>query len=124
MHSRDRAAIRAILANGFESVDVQGKATDADTMIEQALAVPDDPNRKAQTTVLAVRIEGSDAFVKQHYSMTTTRTGPGAIAHVVELDTFSDDVWTKSNSAWVLKQTTTLTVSLKRDGQVVWNKAK
>lgn len=124
MHSHDRATIKAMLASDFVSIDMQGKVTDADTMIGEVLALPDDPNRKPLTTVLSVRIDGSDALIKQHYAMATTRKGPDGTAHVIELESDSDDIWANSNSTWLLKRTATRAMIIKRDGVVVVHNSK
>jgi ketosteroid isomerase-like protein len=125
MADRDAKAVASFLAPDFLSEDLSGKTETASQMIEQLGAMPKDPGRVSDTTVLSVQVAGDIATVEQRYHMTTTKVGPdGATKQAVELVTLSTDTWIKSGEAWLLRRTVTKQVDYKIDGRLIAHKER
>lgn len=120
----DDAALKAILAPGFQSIDVTGKTIDADGMIAELHALKPDPNRTSTTTVLSVTASGSDAIVQQRYDMKTTKSGPLGDKHALEMTATSTDTWTLVNGAWLLAKTQTDDFDYYVDGHSVMHRTR
>jgi Domain of unknown function (DUF4440) len=104
MANRDAKELTTLLAPNFVSIDVSGKETTGDRMIETLKVLPDDRNNAARaTTLLSVESDGNKAVVKQRYNL---KTVTGA-KQEVELTTLSTDVWILTGGTWVLQQTAT-----------------
>lgn len=108
MASGRREPIAALLTPRFVSINVRGKESNADEMIDSVLKLDIDREKRTATTTL-VNIEESNgiARVLQHYAMTTTQVGP---AIPKKLQTLSADAWVYSNGTWLLAKTQTLEV--------------
>jgi ketosteroid isomerase-like protein len=122
MASRDPKAIAALLTPDFTSVDVSGATHTADQMIQQVAALPQDSNKKSDTTVLSVALGQSKATVVQRYHMTTTKVAPDSTQHAIELVTTSTDTWLQANNAWLLQRTVTDQVDYSIDGKLIAHK--
>jgi ketosteroid isomerase-like protein len=124
MAAHDSAAIAAILAPDFASVDVSGQSKGASEMIAAVTAVKPDPNRSSETTLISVTPAGDAVTVEQRYHMKSVATAADGTQHSVELVTLSTDSWVKPADVWLIQRTVTNELSLLRDGQVVMHKKK
>jgi ketosteroid isomerase-like protein len=125
MATRDAKAIAALLAPDFESVDVNGKTETADQMVQQVVALPQDPDKTSDTTIVSVARSGTKATVVQRYHMTTTKTGPAAAdSHTIDLLATSTDTWLDANGVWLLQRTVTDQLDYSIDGKVVAHKER
>ena len=124
MADRDQQAVAALLAPGFLSIDVSGKSEDASQMLQELAALPKDPRKASETTLLSVEVSGDTATVEQRYHMTTTKTSPDERSHAVELVTLSTDTWIKSGEAWLLQRTATNQLDYTVDGRPVAHKVR
>lgn len=61
MSRRDTNAVAALLAPGFVSEDISGKVQSAEQMLVELSGLPQDANKKSQTTLLSVDIRGNIA---------------------------------------------------------------
>ncbi|MBT0666803.1 nuclear transport factor 2 family protein [Novosphingobium profundi] len=114
MESRSAPRIKAMLAPGFASTLLSGKTVDADTMIAELARVPQDPDRKTQTTLGPVTVSGNLAKVEQ--TMTASALVKG---HAMKLIAVSDDVWEHGPQGWQLKTTTSKDMTVTQDGKVI-----
>jgi hypothetical protein len=87
MGRRDKNAIAAILAPGFESEDASGRVQSAEQMIAELSSLPQDTNKKSKMTLLSVDISGNFAKVTQQYHMTTTKRLSSGESKSIELNT-------------------------------------
>jgi ketosteroid isomerase-like protein len=117
MANRDAKQIATLLAPDFVSIDVSGKQTTGDQMIESLKALPVNPDRVSNTTLLSIESSGNKAVVKQRYNMKTARAGADGAKQEVELTTLSTDVWILSSGTWVLQQTVTDQMDAVVDGK-------
>jgi len=124
MANRDQQAVAALLAPDFLSVDVAGKSENASQMLQEIAALPKDPNKASDTTIVSVKLSGDTATVDQRYHMTTTKAGADGAQHAVELVTLSTDTWIKSGDAWLLQKTVTNQLDYTLDGRSVAHKAR
>jgi Domain of unknown function (DUF4440) len=125
MASRNEAAIRALLAPGFVSVDVNGNSKTADQMVKEVAALPQDPNKKSETTLTSVTRNGDFATIVQQYHMTTTRTPANASApETIDLLTTSTDTWRLIDGAWLFERTETNDLQYTINGTVVAHKSR
>jgi len=120
MAERDRSAMAALMTADFVSEDVSGKTTTFDQMVLELAQVPKDPSRSSDTTVLAVKLTGDTATVRQRYHMSSTKLGPDAATkQAIEMDTLSTDTWVQTNGVWLMKRTVTEEVNYRVDGRLV-----
>jgi hypothetical protein len=125
MASRDEAALRALLAPGFVSIDVDGNSESADQMVKQVAALPQDPNKKSETTITLITTTGDVTTVVQQYHMTTTRTSVNASApQAVDVLATSTDTWRLLGGAWLIERTETNELQLTVNGNVVVHKTR
>src|ERR1700690_665484 len=76
MAARDGKAISELLAPDFVSEDASGQKDNADSMIQGLVALPKDPLKVSNTTILSIKVNGDGALVDQRYNMKTTKPGP------------------------------------------------
>jgi Domain of unknown function (DUF4440) len=124
MANRDAKQIATLLAPGFVSIDVSGKETTGDQMIESLKALPVNPDRVSNTTLLSIESSGDKAVVKQRYNMKTVRAGADGAKQEVELATLSTDVWILSRGTWVLQQTVTDQMDAVVDGKPIVHRVR
>ena len=111
MASGQREAVSALLAPAFVSVDVRGKESTAEQMIDSVVKLRIDRSKRTATTTLVSIEEASGmARVLQHYDMTTTENvGPTMPKN---LQTLSIDKWVNCNGTWLAAKTQTLEVEV------------
>jgi len=124
MEAHDGAAIAAILAPNFESVDLSGHSETAAQMIAEVNDLKPDPKKSSTTTLLSVDSAATSVTVVQRYDMKTIRTDPDGTAHNVELVTVSTDTWTKPANAWLINKTVTDELSYFKDGKLIAHQVK
>jgi hypothetical protein len=107
MHAHDGAAVAAMLAPGFTSVDVDGKSEDGPAMIQEVNALQADPNKTSTTTIISIEPSGTTTIVKQKYDMKTIKTGPDGSKRNIELVTLSTDTWVTLDGKLLLQRTET-----------------
>jgi hypothetical protein len=111
MSSGDTHAIAALLTPAFVSVDVNGKATTAEQMINSVIALQiDREKRVAVTTVTDVVVRQEEAVLLQHYSMKSAPDAPLSMPRA--LQTLSRDVWIQAAGVWLMHRTETLEVEV------------
>lgn len=119
MHAHDGRALRAILAPGFMSVELDGKTESADQMIQEVNALPSDANRSSETTLLSVRPNKTRTVVEQRYTMRTKKTVQNGVEHRVKLVTISTDTWIMLHKQWHIERTVTDEIDYYIDGKRV-----
>jgi hypothetical protein len=125
MASRNEATLRALLAPGFVSVDVNGNSETADQLVKEVAVLPQDPNKKSETALTSVTRNGDFATVVQQYHMTTTRAPANASApETIDLLTTSTDTWRLINGAWLIERTETNDLQYTVNGTVVAHKSR
>jgi hypothetical protein len=122
MAARDGKAISEILAPDFTSEDASGQKENADTMIQGVLALPKDPLKVSNTTILAIRVNAESATVDQRYEMKTTKTGQDGNKRDVELSAVSTYTWIKSKDTWLLQRTVTNQMDYSANGKLLIHK--
>ena len=124
MAAHDGAAVAAILAPDFTSVDVVGNRTGGADMIREVNSLKSDPNKVSQTDLISVQPKPGYAIVEQRYEMNTIKMGTDGKKHHIELVTLSTDKWVKPKAEWLIEQTVTDEVSYFLDGRRVMHKVK
>lgn len=124
MAARDAAAIAAIFAPDFVSVDVSGQSKEASQVIADLNAMKPDPNRTSETTLIAITPGENAVTVEQRYDMKTIRTAADGTQHNIELVALSTDSWIKPADVWLIQRTVTNELSFFSDGQLVAHKLK
>jgi ketosteroid isomerase-like protein len=122
MAARDGKAISEMLAPDFVSEDASGQKQNADAMIQGVIALPKDPLKVSNTTILSVKVNEASATVDQRYDMKTTKTGPDGDKRDVELISVSTDTWIKSQDAWLLQRTVTNQMDYSVNGKLLVHK--
>ena len=124
MQKHDRAALAAILARDFTSIDITGKTLSGSEMIADIDALPADPNRESNTEILSLVRSGNRAEVRQRYDMTTVRPGTAGDAYTVRLVTLSTDTWEWSGSSWQIEETVTDEISVFQNDKLVAHRTR
>jgi hypothetical protein len=119
MSSKDEGAIRGVLADGFVSVDVRGSSEGAADVIKEVLALPANPTRHSQTTIVSVKGDDRSATVEQRFAMTQQATGDDGVAHSVGVSTLSRDRWVNDHGTWRIARTATEKFDYAMDGVTV-----
>ena len=122
MAARDGKALSEILATDFISEDASGQKENAGTMIQGVLALPKDPLKVSNTTILSIKVNEASATVDQRYDMKTTKTEPGGDKRDVELISVSTDTWIKSKDTWLLQRTVTNQMDYSVNGKLLIHK--
>jgi hypothetical protein len=91
-------------------------------MIQGVIALPKDPLKVSNTTILSVKVNEASATVDQRYDMKTTKTGPDGDKRDVELISVSTDTWIKSQDAWLLQRTVTNQMDYSVNGKLLVHK--
>ena len=94
----------------------------ADTMIQEVLAIPKGPLKVSITTILSIKANAENATVDQRYNMKTTKAGPDGNKRDVELIAVSTDTWIKSKDTWLLRTTVTNQIDYFVNGQMLTHK--
>ena len=122
--ARDAAALSAIFAPDFVSVDVSGQSKVASQVIADLNAVKPDPNKTSETTLISITPAADSLTVEQRYDMKTVRTAADGTQHNMELVALSTDSWIKPADVWLIRRTVTNELSFFNDGQLVMHKLK
>ncbi len=124
MANRDAKEVAALLAPNFVSIDVSGDEKTGDQMIESVKALPVNPNRVSNTTLVSIESSGNKAVVKQRYDMKTVRVAADGAKQEVELTTLSTDVWILTGGTWFLQRTVTDQMDALVDGKSMVHKVR
>ncbi|HEV2650313.1 MAG TPA: nuclear transport factor 2 family protein [Rhizomicrobium sp.] len=122
MAKRDASGITALLAPNFTSVDVSGQTSTGTQMSNEVAALPIDPNKTSETTILSVSADHDIATVNQRYDMKTAKPAADGATRNVELIALSTDTWIKSGGTWLLQRTVTKQADYFVNGQSVLHK--
>lgn len=122
--ARDERALRAILAPGFKSVELDGTVLDADGMVAAMKALADIPGKTRATTVLSLERQGDAVTVKQQYEMHATMTLGDGKSHKVDLLAHSTDRWVLIDGQWRSLSTVTDDSTTWVDGEEVNHQAR
>jgi hypothetical protein len=122
MAAHDGKAISEILAPDFVSEDASGQKENADTMIQEVLALPKDPLKVSNTAILSIKVSAESVTVDQRYDMKTTKVGPDGNKRDVELIAVSTDIWIKSKDTWLLQRTVTNQMDYSANGKLLIHK--
>jgi hypothetical protein len=76
-------------------------------MLQDVVALPKDPLKLTNTTILSIKVHEDSAILNQRYDMKTTKTGPDGSKRDVDLISVSTDTWIKSKDTWLLRKTVT-----------------
>jgi hypothetical protein len=122
MAARDSSAIRALLTSDFTATDIIGETENAAQMIAGVQLLKPDPDKKTQTTLLSVTVNGDTAEVEQTYDITAQKTGANGQVYAVELKTQSHDTWKKIGASWLLSSTRTEHLDYSVNGKIIMHK--
>jgi len=122
--ARDAAALSAIFAPDFVSVDVSGQSKVASQVIADLNAVKPDPNKTSETALISITPAADSLTVEQRYDMKTVKTAADGTQHNMELVALSTDSWIKPADVWLIRRTVTNELSFFNDGQLVMHKLK
>ena len=124
MTARDVAALTAIFAPDFVSVDVSGHSKAANQVMADLNAMKPDPNKTSETTLISI-MAGDDAVtVEQRYDMKTVRAAADGTQHDMELVALSTDSWIKPAAVWLIRRTVTHELSVFDGGKLIMHKLK
>ena len=121
MNAKNTNDVSAMLAPGFHGEDVAGKPRGARKLLDEISELPDDANRKVDSTVVSLTLEGASAQVVQRLLVTTTKSLLGKKL-TFELVALSDDTWTQTASGWQLLKSTTRRMEYSANGSVISQK--
>jgi Domain of unknown function (DUF4440) len=124
MAAHDGAAMAAIFAPDFTSVDVSGQSKTASQVISEVNDLKPDPNKSSETTLISISPAANVATVEQRYDMKTVRTAADGTQHNVELVTLSTDTWIRRGGVWLIERTVTNELSYFVDGRLGQHKLK
>ncbi|PZQ55518.1 MAG: hypothetical protein DI555_09420 [Novosphingobium pentaromativorans] len=116
MESREGARIKPLLAPDFVRTDLGNNTMSADELIAGLAKIPVDPDRKSQTTVQSVSVNGKTAEVVQQQVASDTRQGRDGKMHSFGTTSLSHDTWVQSDKGWLLKTTQAQSTTITRDG--------
>jgi hypothetical protein len=91
-------------------------------MIQEVLALPQDPLKVSNTTILSIKVNAESATVDQRYDMKTTKAGPDGNKRDVELVAVSTDIWIRSKDTWLLQKTVTNQMNYSANGKLLIHK--
>lgn len=123
MAAKDSAKLGAILAPGFEMIDIQGNTHDASGIATLMERMPAAMTENSKTTVLEATVTGDSAAVKQELAATMVRPGPDGNEMKMEMSVTSNDTWVKSGDTWLLKASIQKDLVVKRDGEVFFKQS-
>jgi hypothetical protein len=121
MNVRNTGEVGAMLAPGFHGEDIAGKPRSSKKLLEEISELPDDANRKVDSSVVSLTLEGATAQVVQRLLVTTTKSLLGKKL-AFELVALSDDTWTQTGSGWQLLKSTTRRMEYSANGSVISQK--
>jgi hypothetical protein len=107
-----------MLTPDFDGEDVAGKPRSAGKLLEEIGALPEDGNRKLDSTVVSLTLDGATAHVVQRLLVTTTKSLLGKKL-TFELAATSDDTWTQTAGTWRLSKSMTRRMQYSANGSVL-----
>jgi hypothetical protein len=119
MDSREGARIKPLLAPDFVRTDLGNNTMTADQLIAGLAKIPADPDRKSETTLQSVTVDGKTAEVVQEQVASDTREGRDGKVHVFGTRSLSHDTWVQSGEGWLLKATQAQSTAITRDGVTI-----
>lgn len=122
--ARDAAALAAIFAPDFVSVEVSGQSRGASQVIAELNAVKPDPNKTSETTLITITPGASAVTVEQRYDMKSVRTAADGTQHNIELVALSTDSWIKPGDVWLIQRTVTHELAVFDGGKLIMHKLK
>jgi hypothetical protein len=125
MAARNEPSIRGLLAPSFVSIDSNGNSENADQMIKELIATPQDPNKKSKTTIISVERNGNAVTVVQQYYMTSIRKPADASTlQTIEIIARSTDTWQLICGVWLYERTATDELQYSVDGKAAIHKKR
>ncbi len=124
IQSHDARALKAVLAPGFVSVELNGKTASEDEMLRDLDKVPSDPDQSSRTTILSVQRSNKAAVVEQRYAMRTRRKGRNGAEHRIRLVAVSTDTWILLHREWRIQRTVTDKLDYYVDGKRVLHQVR
>jgi ketosteroid isomerase-like protein len=124
MTTRDAAALTAIFAPDFVSVDASGQSKAASQVMADLNAMKPDPNKTNETTLISITAGEDAVTVEQRYDMKTVRTAADGTQHNMELVALSTDSWIKPADVWLIQRTVTHELSVFDGGKLIMHKLK
>ena len=124
MQANDEAAIKAVLAPGYEGTDIRGETRDAQgllTLAQRMAAGGMGGERKMDTAVAKVTLNGALATVEQTTTATMKRLGDDGAEHTMEMIVQAQDTWVKQGETWLLWRGQQTRLSVKRDGEELFS---
>lgn len=119
MDSREGARIKPLLAPDFVRTDLGNNVMSADELIAGLAKIPVDPDRKSETTLQSVTVDGNTAEVVQEQVASDTREGRDGKVHVFGTKSLSHDTWVQGDGGWLLKATQAQSTAITRDGVTI-----
>jgi Domain of unknown function (DUF4440) len=114
--TRNRASLEAMMDPTFVSIELTDKTKNRAQVIDEIVAMPIDPNRMAETTVLAVVVSKHIADVVQRYHLKFEKKDGSGVKHRITMDATSSDQWKQMDGNWILLKSRTDEIELKKDG--------
>ena len=124
MEAHNEAAMTALLAPDFTSIDVMGRLETASQMIREVDELKPDPNKSSQTTLMSISSAANVLTVEQRYDMKTVKANADGTRHRIELITLSMDTWVNPAGIWLIKKTVTNELSYFVDGRLAARRLK
>ena len=118
MHARNIAEVSAMLTPDFDGEDIAGKPRSAGKLLDEIGALPEDGNRKLDSAVVSLTLDGTSAHVVQHLLVTTTKSLLGKKI-TFELAATSDDTWTRTAGTWRLSKSMARRMQYSANGSVL-----
>jgi hypothetical protein len=116
-----------ILAPEYQMTDIRGEshtgAEVTERMGKMAARAPD-PSRKVETRVLSAVVSGDGATVEQQLVGGGKRVGDDGQEHSMEMVMTSTDSWARRGEAWMLVKSVQTGMTVKRDGEVLFQEGK
>ncbi|MGB4102209.1 MAG: nuclear transport factor 2 family protein [Alphaproteobacteria bacterium] len=115
---RDTRTLGAMLTPDFVAFDINGVATDAQQMLAEVIAQPDDPGRVVTTRLLSVTIKelNNSARVVHRDTMQAQERGADGKLHLVSTSVIITDDWVRNYSVWQLRHRETAVFDQAVDG--------
>jgi ketosteroid isomerase-like protein len=124
MAAHDTAALAAIFAPDFVSVEVSGQSRGASEVIADLNAMKPDPNKTSETTLITITPGANAVTVEQRFDMKSVATAADGRRYNIELVALSTDTWIRPAGVWLIQRTVTNELSFFNDGKLIAHKVK
>jgi hypothetical protein len=123
--ARDREVILSFLAPDFQSIELSDKKQTAEEMVSDLAALPvaATPEERV-TTVIDAKNDGNFEQVEQTFHLKKSKLDSAGIAHIIEMNATSHDVWVLVKDRWLIQSTRTDKLEMKKDDVVVMHKLR